>query len=277
MYKFSQSRPLNPCTSSIQALSLRRTSPQRFHPRTPSDQSTCTHHSQVPTRNASCRARKVQRHGQPRTRNDQVGPPPLIELLVVLILVLSQCASSLLHVLPRRPVPALELPLPSQAQEVAGHAAEPCAVGPEVDARSFRIAAVDPRDERWGYDTRVGEEGDVLEGLVGSVAARLEQGDAVQHHVSTRLRARHQRAQPCVQREEAKETQCCARFGYEHRQGSNGRDAGTVYQRCGRNFGIVARGSDKPDDACREGGDGGGFCLEVGEDVEGIIEGREEG
>lgn len=130
----------------------------------------------------------MERHGEPRARNHEICPPPLVELGILVVLVFGHSAAFAHHLLPDGPSAALELPLAGQAQEVAGHAAEPCAVGPEVDACRLGVAAVDGGDEGRADDTRVGKKGDVLESLVGEVAARLQHGDSMQHRICAGLR-----------------------------------------------------------------------------------------
>jgi hypothetical protein len=89
----------------------------------------------------------MQRHGQPRTRDHKVHPPLRIYLRVLLVLVDSHSPPIFLHFPPCLSPPSLQLRLPRQPQEIAGHTAEPEAVRPKVYPRSRGIAFIYARDE----------------------------------------------------------------------------------------------------------------------------------
>jgi hypothetical protein len=198
-------RSCSPLPTVIKIICLCRTSPQRLHPRTSRHQPTQAHPPQIPPRNPARRIRKVDRHWQPRARNHRIRPPPLIKLPILLILVLRNRPPISLHLLPSRAPASLNLPLAAEAQKVAGHAAEPCAVGPEIETRGGGVVAVYPGDECRGNDAGVGEEADVLERLVGGVTTCLQQRDAVEDDIGAGFWAGEERADPCVEREEAEE------------------------------------------------------------------------
>jgi hypothetical protein len=95
----------------------------------------------------------------------------------------------------------------------------------------------------------------------------------MQHYISTWFRASDQRAQPCVQREQSKQSQRRARFADQHREGGDGRHgARTVDEGVRGDFRIVACGADEVEELCRERGERGGFGLQVCEDVERVVE-----
>lgn len=152
---------------------LRGTSPQRLHPRTPRHQPTQPHPPQIPPGHTPRRIRKVQRHRQPRTRNHRIRPPPLIKLGILLILVFRNRPPISQHLLPRCAALRLHLPLAAEAQKVAGHAAKPGTVGPDIQACGSGAAAVYARDEGGRDDAGVGEQAHVFQRLVGGVATRL--------------------------------------------------------------------------------------------------------
>lgn len=219
----------------------------------------------------------MQCHGEPRAGNGQVGPPPLVKLAVLFVLVLCKCPSIGRHVLARGPPAGLELPLTHQTEIVAHDAAEPAAVCGKVQRRRLGVAAVECGNGAGRHDARVGEETDVFEELVDKVAAGLQRGDAVQDHVCAWLGARRERAQPCVQREEAKQPQVGARLGQQDGQGSNGRHGAIVDDAGGGYLCVVARGADEGEEALGKGRDGGRLCLQVRDNVQRVVEGREEG
>lgn len=98
----------------------------------------------------------------------------------------------------------------------------------------------------------------------------------MQDDVCAWLGARGEGTQPCVERQGARQTEGCARLRDEDGEGSNGRDGAIVDEGGGGYLCVIACWADEGQQLCGKGGDGGGFCLSVGEDVEGVVECGEE-
>jgi hypothetical protein len=99
----------------------------------------------------------------------------------------------------------------------------------------------------------------------------------MQDDVCAGLGARREVPQPGVEREEAEEAEGCAGLGDEDCEGGDRGYAAGADEGCGGELAVVAGGADQGEEVLRKGGDGGGFCLEVGEDVEGVVKCGEEG
>ena len=215
---------------------------------------------------------------QPRERHEQVTVPLGINLLVVFL------TARFLAPRPCSTPVALELCLADQTREVAKDTHEPGAVGPAVYlAGGDDLALVVPAQGGLGKDVLVDQEREVFEGLEADIGDALGQGDGVQGPILVWLRALGQGAEPDVKREEAEEAQGGARAA---KNCSEGRDAGGTGRGttdwgfgrfdcgCGCDIAIIV---DEFEEKLRERRKGWSLGLEVAQEVESVVECREEG
>lgn len=120
----------------------------------------------------------------------------------------------------------------------------------------------------------VGEQADVLEELEGHVQRALRQARGVEDLVLSWFWTLEELSHPGVHGEEAEEAEGYAGAGEEGRKGG---DVGRACHCCGSDGARGWTPGEFGEERIEARLKWGGFGFEVGEEVEGVIEGREEG
>lgn len=237
--------------------------PQLCRPAQPSQGPTHSHHAQVEAWDTSLLA-ELNSYRQPRKRNNHLTPPFRVHLVVFLLdaHILRPALGAFL---------ALELSLAEQAHKVAKHAAQPGTIRPQIDLASD-LASAGSRSNgpassvAPGQHAVVSEESHVLKELERHVKRALCQRSRVENLILAWLGTLKQRAHPGIHREETEKAQGSARGGEKRAHRGKARRAGI----------------DRSDDCItlqelvETRLQRSGLGLQIGEDVEGIVDGGEE-
>lgn len=177
--------------------------------------STSSHDAQVEARQTAHSA-ELCTDREPAQWDDQVAPPSLIEILLLLSAGTDALVPSL------GPLVAFQLRLTRQADKVAAEARHPSSVRPQIDlARRPARLRGPARSVRCWEDRLIRQQSDVLKELERHVQRALRDRCRVENFVLTGLGSLKELAHPGIHWEQAKEAQNGASLGQKRAEIGN--------------------------------------------------------